>query len=508
MSGADPRHEPPPQKSARPGWAGPLLELADRLEGQEARWPSVLARLVVSRDAPENGPWPILFAYFELAADYGSATYTVAMRKPNRIVHPRIPLGTFLELLRSWARDEAATVGHWTLLAPAGVHNLTWHGPWTDLSGAVAIRLLGPFPTSIAPTPIRRLTGSGDQLNYEYNTLVDAMRTVSRSQQEWIETYSHPAIGNQMNTFLVVEEPDPLAIEAECDHETLDLQVTLRYRWPDEPSSFEVRVGPEPWDPNRTPLGYDSNEPLAKGWWVIRYHTRLDSPGDNSIWVSKRDAEAEFGWRASLRAGDPDPARTKLTALIHTWFGLTHARAARTFAAGLQPRSVNPSRGTPSSSGLEVSLHAACLGLGWPTLFGGETLKTPGVDLIAADREAHTLLAISATTETDIPKKLDSWWKVSEEIITAVAPEWTVRPIIITSRSKGDCNQADIKEAYLRGVLVLTSEDLECLLQDPGAPDYATFRSKLYLQLIGRTGRSKFVAAPEVLEQMRVVDLD
>ena len=77
-----------------------------------------------------------------------------------------------------------------------------------------------------------------------------------------------------------------------------------------------------------------------------------------------------------------------------------------------------------------------------------------------------------------------------------------------SSRSRGDCNQADIKEAYHRGVLVLTAEDLKCLLQDPGAPDYATFRAKLYLQLIGRTGRSKFVAAPEVLEQMRVVDLD
>lgn len=508
MTGPDAAPEPEPPKPARHGWSEPLLELAGRLQGQEARWPSVLSRLVISSNAPEDGPWPVLFAYFELAADYGSATYTVAMRKPNKLVHPRIPLATFVDLLRSWARDEPATVGHWTLLAPAGMPSLTWHGPWSDLSGAVAIRLLGPFPKSIAPTPIRRLTGSGDQLNYEYNTLVDAMRTVSRSQQEWIETYSHPAIGNQMSTFLVIEEPDPLAVEAECDHQTLDLQVTLRYRWPDEPSSFEVRVGPEPWDPNRAPLGYDSNEPLPEGWWVIHYHTRLEAPGDHSIWVSRRDAEAEFGWRVSIRAGDPDPARTKLTALIHTWFGLTHARVALTFAAGLQPRPVNPPRGTPGSGGLEVSLHAACLGLGWPTLFGGDTLKTPGVDLIAADREARTLLAISATTETDIPKKLDSWVKVSGEIIAAVAPEWTVRPIIITSRSRSDCNQADIKEAYHRGVLVLTAEDLKCLLQDPGAPDYATFRATLYLQLIGRTGRSKFVAAPEVLEQMRVVDLD
>lgn len=119
------------------------------------------------------------------------------MRKPNKIVHPRIPLATFGDLLRSWARDDLAMGGHWTLLAPAGMHSLTWHGPWSHLSGAGAIRLLGPFPKSIAPTPIRRLTGSGDQLNYEYNTLVDTMRTVSRLQQEWIETYSHPAIGNQ-----------------------------------------------------------------------------------------------------------------------------------------------------------------------------------------------------------------------------------------------------------------------------------------------------------------------
>lgn len=508
MTGPDPAPEPEPPRPARHRWSEPLLELAGRLQGQEARWPSVLARLVVSRDAPENGPWPVLFAYFELAADYGPATYTVAMRKPNKIVHPRIPLATFVDLLRSWARDEPATVGHWTLLAPAGVQSLTWHGPWSDLTPVVAIGLLGPLPESSTPMLIRRLLGSGDPLNYEYNTLVDAMGTVSRSRQEWIETYSHPAIGDQMSTFLVIEEPDPVAIETECDHGTLDLQVTLRYRWPEEPSSFEVRVGPEPWDPNRAPLAYDSNESLPEGWWVIRYHTRLDAPGDNSIWVSRRDAEAEFGWRVSVRTGDPDPATTKLTALIHTWFGLTHPRAAPTFAAGLQPRPVNPSRGTPGSGGLEMSLHAACMGLGWPTLFGGQTHKTPGVDLIAADRDARTLLAISATTETDIRKKLDSWVRVSEEIVVAVAPEWEVRPIIITSRPKDACNPADIKEAYHRGVLVLAAEDLECLHQGAQAPDYATFRSKLYLQLIGRTGRSKFVAAPEVLAQMRVVDLD
>ncbi len=508
MTSAHAAPNPSPPTPRHPGWSEPLLELADKLEGQNARWPSVLARLVVSRDAPENGPWLILLAYFELAADYGSATYTVAMRKPNKVVHARIPLDTFLELLRCWARDQAATVGHWTLLAPAGVQNLTWHGPLSQPSGGAAIQLLGPFPTSIAPTSIRRLAGSGVQLSYEYNSLVDAMKTVSRSQQEWIETYSHPAIGNQMTTFLVIEEPDPLALEAECDHETLDLQVTLSYRWPDEPSSFELRVGPEPWDPNRAPLGYDSIEPLSAGWSAVHYRTRLEAPGDHSIWVSRRDAEAEFGWHVSFLAGDPDPARTKLTALIHTWFGLTNARAAPTFAAGLQPRPVNPSRGTVDSGGLEVSLHAVFLGLGWPTLFGGNILKTPGVDLIAADRETRTLLAISATTETDISKKLDSWVKVSGEIITAVAPEWTVRPIIITTRSNGDCKRADIKEAYLRGVLVLTSEDLGCLSEDPGAPDYATFRSKLYLRLIGRSGRSKFVAAPEMLEQIRVVDLD
>ncbi len=500
--------EPTPPGPAHPGWSEPLLELADRLQGQEARWPSVLARLVVSHDAPENGPWPVLFAYFELAADYGSATYTVAMHKPNRVVHPRIPLDTFLELLRSWARDEPATVGHWTLLAPAGVQSLTWQGPWSDLTHGVAIGLLGPLPESSTPMLVRRLLGSGDPLNYEYNTLVDAMETVSRSRQKWIETYSHPAVGDRTNTFLAIEEPDPLAIEVECDHETLDLQVTLRYRWPDDPSSFKVRLGPEPWDPNRAPLGYDSNESLQEGWWVVRYHARLSAPGDHSIWVSRRDTEVEFGWRVPFRAGDPDPATTKLTALIHTWFGLTHAKAAPTFAAGLQPRPVNASRGTPGADGLEVSLHAACLGLGLPTLFGGGILKTPGVDLIAVDRGEHTLLVISATTETDIPKKLDMWVKVSKEIVAAVAPEWEVRPIIITSRPKDACNPADIKEAYHRGVLVLTAEDLDCLRLDSEAPDYATFKSKLYLQLMGRTGRSKFVGAPEMREQIRVVDLD
>jgi hypothetical protein len=399
-------------------------------------------------------PRHVLWAYFELGTEPVPAQNRFAVTNPA-VLHGGITLDAFVDLLEHWADDQVASLGDWLVLAPAGIDFLRTQGPWPSGDPSFRVRLLGAMPNSDAPYLVERLEGTGRQFDgNDYNDFYRRMMKQRGTPDKWQFEFMHPSIAIQNFTVLVIEIPDPLAITVGLDHDGLTAGVEVRYRAPDDETSFEVRVGEEPWAPDRAPLAYQAMEAERDGWSMIRYSTPVGEPGNYIAWLTRTQTDEDFDWRIPFLIGDPDPLATRVRDLLNVWFGLNNHRKATTLAEALEPRPANPAKGTPSGRLFEVALHAACTGLGLPTLYGDQTLTTPGVDIIAFDWQRGLVFAISSVTDTNIDLKLTKWLDVRDRVITVLVPYWEVRPIITTNRSLTDCSQAHIQSACRQGVLV------------------------------------------------------
>ena len=497
-----------PTQSIRDGWAKPLVELADRLRDKAAAWPTVRFRCLISesQSASDDEPWQVLWAYFELTTEQSPAQEREAVKSP-RVIHGGIPLQGFVSLLEQWAIDQPAPLGEWTVLAPPGIDVINHYGPWMTDDPNFRVSLLGTMPQSDAPFLVERLQGTGRQFDAkeDYNRLYSKMTKQRGTPDLWQREFMHFSIAVQNFAVLVIEIPTPVAITYTADHEALAVAIDVCYRAPDTEDSFEVRVGKQPWAPDRTPLEFQNNIAESDGWWRLHYTTRVEEPGDHTIWVTRPATDEDFDWAILLQLGDPDPLTSRVQQLLDVWFALNRVKAAPTFAKALEARPANPPKGTASGRYFEVALHAACTVLRLPTFYGDQTLMTPGVDILAFDRERHWAFAISAVTDTSIDAKLTKWVAVRDRVVGALLPDWTVRPIIITSQPLADCNSTHIEDAYHQGVMVLGAEDLACLKDSP--PKWVDFGRTLRLTLFGRQSGYRLVPLPGAEGGWRIVDL-
>jgi hypothetical protein len=431
----------------------------------------------------------------------------MAMNHP-RVLHGGLTIEAFTELLEQWSDDQPASVGSWSLLPPKGIDYLRRSGPWLSNNPHVRIRLLGNMPESDAPYLVEHLQGTGSQMDIgeDYNPLAGKMTKLRPTRDAWFHDYMHASIGDQTFANLVIDIPVPLAVTTSIDHDSFAATVELHYRPPMEESSFEVRLGEEPWAPDLPPLDCRQRNYGPDGWWVSSYATRVKRAGDYTLWITRTQTTEDFDWGIPIQIGDPDPLTSRVRDLLEVWFSLNRLNAAPTFAKALEPRPTNPPRGTASGRYFEAALHAACTGLGLPTLYGDQTLMTPGVDILAFDRPRQLVFAISAVTDTNIDAKLTKWIAVQDRVVTTLAPDWTVRPIIITNRPLADCNPAHIVAAYHKGVMVLGAEDLDYLKESP--PNLEDFGKTLRLTLLGRQAGHKLVPLSKSDSGWRIIDLN
>jgi hypothetical protein len=499
--------EEPVVETDRPEWTKPLLELADRIRGHAATWPSVRFRHLISELSSEieGEPWQVLWAYFELATEPTPTRLRVANHHP-RVLHGGLSLEAFVNLLERWSADKSVQIGQWLLLPPPGISFLRQSGPWESNDQRFQVRLLAPMPDSVAPYLVDRLHGTGRNLdiNEDYNPLTNRMAKYGRGRHAWIGDYMHESIGDQLFASLVIDVPVPLAVGIALDHGALTATVKLRYRASMGEDSLEVRVGKEPWDPDRPTLDLQETVAQTEAWCTARFVTRVEEPGDYTVWVTRTETDEDFDWRVPIQIGDPDPLSTRARSMIAVWFGLNHTKQAPTLAMALMPQQVIPERGN-NGRFFEVALHATCTALGLPTLYGDQTLTTPGVDILAFDRPNRLVFAISAVTDTNIDAKLTKWLAVQARVIAAVAPDWEVRPVIITSRPLSDCHDQHIENAFHKGVMVLGADDLECLRESPA--DFEAFGKTLHLRLLGRQAGDQLIPSADSDSGWRVVDV-
>jgi hypothetical protein len=211
------------------------------------------------------------------------------------------------------------------------------------------------------------------------------------------------------------------------------------------------------------------------GWTAAVYSVAVvpGSSGLRKVWVGRKDSPDEFEWEVSVQLGEPDTSDRRRRDFVSTWYEVSGKQ--RGLSSGLLPRHANQRTGEGSTDALELSLANTCAALGWPALFGGTVLKTPGVDLIAFDSEEGRAYAISATISNDIAAKFKGWLLVKTDIESKLHPLWKVCPVIVTSQPLASCAPDDLREALEGRVLVLTAENLEWAHEVP--PDLDVFQN-------------------------------
>ena len=92
---------------------------------------------------------------------------------------------------------------------------------------------------------------------------------------------------------------------------------------------------------------------------------------------------------------------------------------------------------------------------------------------IAFDEGSRRAYVISATTGNDILDKLRIWLEIAPKLVEALAGDWVLRPVIISSQPSETLLGEDLRSCYQRKVLVLAAEQLTPLKESP--PDLSIF---------------------------------
>ena len=138
-------------------------------------------------------------------------------------------------------------------------------------------------------------------------------------------------------------------------------------------------------------------------------------------------------------------------------FGYRPLRSTQSSDLALELAEVIESRASPRSrigllqglslGALELALANACGALGYGVLFTGHLLKSAGVDLIAFDETSGRAYVVSGTIGNDIIEKLRTWLAMEPLIVQDLLPEWTPRPVIITSQSRSTLITEELRYA-------------------------------------------------------------
>lgn len=426
-------------------------------------WPSVRFRIVAENLQSGGDVWrtdQVLAAYFEGTFELVEPLAKVRMQNP-RLLEGVITPDEFIALLDSWASFHTASLGQFKVAAPAGFEPaLLW---WSEDApyDPAAYPLLDSPPTHQSSYRVDRLVGSGAQLDINlHNDLISAMSVTAESPWGWLRTYGGVPLNDLQSRYVLIQLPLAVAVDADFRPETSTIEVQVHYRRPVDPSQIQVRIGQTTWDGTLPTIEPQSTSDADDGWMVSRYSSVVapESTGLRKVWVGRSGSQDEFEWEVSVQLGEPDTPELRRRDFVAAWYELSGKK--RSLGSGIRPRHPVQHVGEESADALELALANACAGLGWATVFGGTTLKTAGVDLVAFDLEMTRAYPISATISNDIGDKFRGWLRVKAQIESELSPLWRVCPVIITSEPLASCAVDDLREAQGARVQVLVAEDL------------------------------------------------
>jgi hypothetical protein len=264
-------------------------------------------------------------------------------------------------------------------------------------------------------------------------------------------------------TYLLIHLPLAVGMTARYELDARQLVVEVHFRAPLTPGDFEVRFGTGRYDASTRPHIPDPDGRDGDGWDVAVVRTAMEPGGAVKIWLSRRGTVADFGWELTLDLGRALSPELKRERFVAEWYRY----GRKDYAHEVDARVPGMGKGDRPGDAFEVALANACGGLGYGVVFAGHLLQSAGVDLVAFDGLTHIAYVISATTGNDIAEKLRTWLSMKPLLGQALAPEWALRPIIITSQPADTLMAEDLTACHRQGVLVLAAEQLLPLKESP-----------------------------------------
>ena len=459
---------------SNPTWPEALECVGAKCKASSDMWPFVHFRIVADSSV-KSGAESILLAHFEAATGTRQATAKLLTKNP-KVLEGTVPVAEFIALIQAWRDDNPATLAQWQLEPPRGFQNThMWMGE--DMPDEPSqYPLLDPPPPHQSAYLVDRIAGSGEQFDTTlYNQLMAIMTETSENHWQWLLDYAGVRLSNLQSRYLLIQLPIAVGVDASFKPETSTVEVTVLYRSPLTTESFGVRIGSGRWDTSLSPLVAQGGSTDGDGWHVALFSAHQDGAGLRKVWVSRTDSQRDFDWEVSVDLGQPQTADQRRLDFVRFWYDL--AGGKRTLGSGVKDRPPNQQAGGESADSLELAVANALAGLGWPSVFGGTALKTPGVDLVAFDSSTKRAYAISATIANDIGSKLREWLRVRASVQDVLTPLWQVQPVIVTTSSLDACLASDLEDARGELVLVIGADSLECLSESP--PDLLQFKAAL-----------------------------
>lgn len=458
-------------------WVTGLGKVSAWIEAHAGMWPAFAFRILAVTDGADVPP-----KLQTLAVHFQASPTPQATRSRTRLQAPFVIEGTithheFLALVERWKQGASGQIDYWAVPPPEGITNFWWQQD-VPVSGDhfPLVEDLPAFPSKYREA---RLSGGGATLEQETRTwLQDRLFDVNPNSRGQAAVFSRDYLATPWgmdSPYLLIHMPLAVAMDAHYDPDGQQARIEVHHRPPLVPGDFEVRVGTGLYDSS-----LDVHVPVAagrdaNGWDLARADLNTPPGGLLKVWLSKRGMVADFGWELSVdlgRARSPELLRERFVA---DWYRFGRQDLSQEVAV----RMPGMGKGDRPPDAFELALANAFGALGYSVLFAGHLLQSAGVDLIAFDDRLHRAYVISATTGNDLAAKLRTWLGMLPHVAPALEPEWTLRPVIITTQPASSLVASELADCQRHDVLVLAAEQLTPLAEVP--PDLQTFAT-----LIGR----------------------
>ena len=452
-------------------WRDTIEKALSWMSVHTGMWPSVAFRLlaVASDDDPPSVTLRTLAGHFQGSPTPQASRSKVRLQSPF-MIEGVLTHDEFVALLKHWLEGEHGQIGHWVLPAPAGLANF-----WCQMDVPISpanFPLIDELPAFRTVYREARLSGSGEQIDQQTRAAIqDRLFDIDATRAQpalFARDYLGVPWGMDA-TYMLIHFPLALGMTASYDLETELLNIEAHFRSPLTASDLQVRVGSGLYDASLEPLPLEPMGSDSNGWNLAKAQAAMAPGGAAKVWLSRVDMLADFGWELTVDLGRSATPELKRERFIAEWYRL----GRKEFSQEVEVRVPGGSKGDRPGDAFELALANACGAIGLGVMFAGHLLQSAGVDFVAFDASTHRAYVISATTGNDIEEKLRTWLSVAPLVANGLAPEWSIRPVIITSQPSETLIGESLRSCYLRGVLVLASEQLAPLKEAP--PDLEMF---------------------------------
>jgi len=377
-------------------------------------------------------------------------------------------------MLDQWEQHCKFTIGEWELTSPT-VNFLDLDREASPQSFAP---LLEPLPTRDSSYRVHRLWGSSGEQDHETaNEVSNAAFEQGMTSERWLGQYLGVFTTPGVHNYILFQLPIPVALDTRYDKSSRTVTAALFYRRPWEPSEFWVRMGSR-WSLSLPLRAVSDETDVGNGWLSATVSHQIDTvDGGIQVWAGWGSEPTQFRWAGARKLGEPITPELRRRDFLSPFYDLARQALSNHIGDAQDVAFRGGQRKGPGEAVFETAIANACGALGYPVLFGGTTLSTQGVDLVAFQTQGNIAYAISVTVGTDLDGKIRQLRLVQSRLLQALEPVWTVKLVVITGQPGSVVIGRDKQTAIEEKVLVLTVDDLQGLREQP--PDLDSFATAL-----------------------------